>query len=204
MKKRKHLLSLVHSFPLWNSACRLIKLSLTGKTHSTQKINTHRFVFLFFFLARVCVLMECLSLLWRKMMRSIILHSLGRYKFLFPWRIHMFYKNIDQEFTVSCKGACMCGSCCHHSHITTAETYEWTTAELYWRIQDFHYTTSHLEAEVRKDDGWWIQGLVAKGSTELSCLFQKESSYLMIPFGGMNQVCHSVSFTRIRCLLLCT
>lgn len=125
MRKRKHLLSLVHAFPLWNSACRLIKPSLTGKTHSTQKINTHLFVFFIFSLpARLCVLMECLSLLWRKMMRSIILQSPGRYKFLFPWGIPVFYKNIDQEFTVSCKGPCMCGSCCHHGHIPTAETYK--------------------------------------------------------------------------------
>lgn len=35
-------------------------------------------------------------------------------------------------------------------------------------------------------------------------LFQKDSSCLMIPFGGINQVCYSISFARIRCLLLCT
>lgn len=118
--KRNHLLPLDNDFPLWNSTCRLIKLSLTGKTRSTQKkINTHLFV-IFSLSARVCVLMECLSPLWRKMMRSIILHSPSRYRFLFPRRIPVFCKNIDQEFTVSCKGACMCGSCCHYRHVTTA------------------------------------------------------------------------------------
>lgn len=105
---RKQLLSLVHGFCLWNSACRLIKLSLTGKTHSTQKINTHLFVCvcLCFFppsVLRVCVFMECLSLLWRKMMRSIILHSLGTHRFLFPCGVPALCKNTDQEFTVSCK-----------------------------------------------------------------------------------------------------
>lgn len=104
---RKQLLSLVHGFRLWNSACRLIKLSLTGKTHSTQKINTPSLcVCLCFFspsVLRVCVFMECLSLLWRKMMRSIILHSLGRHRFLFPCGVPALCKNTDQEFTVSCK-----------------------------------------------------------------------------------------------------
>lgn len=125
MKKRKHLFVSGSRFPpFWNCACRLIKLSLTGKTHSTQKINTRLFVIFFPPCAGVCVLMECLSPLWRKMMRSIILHSPGRYGFLFPRRIPAFCKNTDQEFTASCKGACMCGSCCHYSHIPTAETYE--------------------------------------------------------------------------------
>lgn len=37
MRKRNHLLPLVNGFPLWNSTCTLIKPSLMGKTHSTQK-----------------------------------------------------------------------------------------------------------------------------------------------------------------------
>lgn len=73
-----------------------------------KKINTHLFVcvFVFFFspsVLRVCVFMGCLSLLWRKMMRSIILHSLGRHRFLFPCGVPALCKNTDQEFTVSCK-----------------------------------------------------------------------------------------------------
>lgn len=48
MKKRKHLFVSGSRFPpFWNCACRLIKLSLTGKTHSTQKINTRLFVIFF-------------------------------------------------------------------------------------------------------------------------------------------------------------
>lgn len=56
---RKQLLSLVHGFRLWNSACRLIKLSLTGKTHSTQKINTHLFVCVFVFFSPLCAKSMC-------------------------------------------------------------------------------------------------------------------------------------------------
>lgn len=44
--------------------------------------------------------------------------------FYFPEEYLYSMGNIDQEFTVSSKGAEMCGSCCHCSHIPTAETYE--------------------------------------------------------------------------------
>lgn len=75
-------------------------------------------------------------------MRYIILPSPGRYRLLFPQRIPKFCKNIDQEFTVSCKGACMCGSYCH---IPTAETYSnKTTAELYWRTFIIPFCTLRL------------------------------------------------------------
>lgn len=63
-KKRKHLLSLVQGL-LLNSACRLIKWSLLAETHSTLKsIHTSLFeYFLSLSVLRVCVLMDCLSLL---------------------------------------------------------------------------------------------------------------------------------------------
>lgn len=110
-----------------------------------KKINTHLFVCVWFppYVLRVCVFIECLSLLWRKMMRSIILHSLGRHRFLFPWGAPVLCKNIDQEFTVSCKGLYICGGFCHRRHIPTARTCKWAAAAAAWlensKVASYHF-----------------------------------------------------------------
>lgn len=56
------------------------------------------FVFFTLSVLRVCVLMDCVSLLWRKMMRTIILDSYCRRRFLFPWGIPAFCKKHWSRF----------------------------------------------------------------------------------------------------------
>lgn len=81
MKKRKHLLSLVHAFPLWNSACRLIKLSLTGKTHSTEKNQYTPLCYFTFFYSL------CESMCSDGVSLSIIKENDELYHITLPWQV---------------------------------------------------------------------------------------------------------------------
>lgn len=80
--------------------------------HTPVKQSIHAALCSPFLSLQECTFGWCVSLLLRKMMSSIILRSPGRYKLLFPWRIPVLYTLIDQGFTVSCKRASVCGSCC--------------------------------------------------------------------------------------------
>ena len=87
-------------FPPWNSACRLIKVSLVGKTHSAQT-NQYTPLCVLFSSAQEYVFWWSVSLYYEKKWWGVSYYTpMAGMGFLFPWRTPMFCKNTDQEFTV--------------------------------------------------------------------------------------------------------
>lgn len=101
--------SLATCLPFWNSACRLIKLSPTGKTLSTTKIYIQLPVF---FSIHV-------SLLQLKTMRTTMLSWPPRLYFPVECQCRTF-RDIDQLSAVRCKGlVCLsCGWTCIPTAVT--------------------------------------------------------------------------------------
>ncbi len=119
--------------------------------------------------------MECLYPLWRKMMRSIILHSPGRSRFLFPQRTPMFCKTVIKNLQLVVKGFVCVAAAVTTVVVPLQKPTSKQQQSFTGDLQTFTVTLCTSRLMLEKDDelidskficsrGYWVNTLVLKNN----------------------------------------